>query len=183
MGSMADAQRDGFDSRITRIKAGTSPNSMGRVEIGPREEVRAHEAKKRKGKHVRRVRMVGPKESFGSMVLNFPLALAVGAFAFAAGRIAAFHLFTQQGLYPLELPEWVWRIELWGDLALAAVLALTLAWIFQMGRGIRRTALLLGFAGMMSGEVFVMQQFPEIFERFYTPSYVTATVAKPVAFF
>lgn len=183
MGSMADVQRGGFDDRITRIRSGSSPNAMGRIEVGPREEVRAHEAKKRKGKHIRKVKLMAPRESFGSLLFSFPAALVVGAFSFAAGRVAAFHLLTPQGLYPLEIPPVVWRIELWGDIALAAVLALMLAWIFKMDRGPRKTAVLLGFAAMMSGEVFVMQQFPEIFERFYTPSYVTATIAKPVAFF
>ena len=184
MGSMADIQRDGFDSRISRIKAGNSPNSMGRIEVGPREEVRAHEARKKKGKHVRRVKMVtGPQESFGSMLLSVPAALIVGAAAFIGGRIAAFHMFTDQGLFQVEVPASVWRIELWGDLAIAAVLALLLGWMLKLNRGARKTALLLGFAGMMSAEVLVMQQFPEVFEQVYTTSYVTATIAKPPAFF
>lgn len=184
MGSMADVQRGGFDSRISRIKAGTSPNSMGRVEVGPRDEVRAHEQAKRKGKHVRKVKIVAAqRESFGSMLFSLPSALALGAIAFVIGRVGAFHFLTPQGRFPIELPASLWRIELWGDIALAAVFALILGWMFQMNKGVRKTALLLGFAGMMSAEVLVMQKFPEIFEQVYTPSYVTATIAKPVAFF
>lgn len=184
MGSMTDVGRGGFDSRITRIKAGNSPNSMGRVEVGPRDEVYAHEQAKRKGSHIRKVRIVqAPRESFGSLLFSLPSALALGAIAFVAGRVGAFHFLTPQGRFPIELPAAVWRIELWGDIVLAAVIALILAWMFQMNKGARKTALLLGFAGMMSAEVIVMQKFPQIFEQVYTPSYVTATVAKPVAFF
>lgn len=179
MASMAQAQRSGFDNRIDRIRNGNSPNMMGRVEVGPREEVRAHQ----EGRKARKVRMRGAQtsESVLSLLFVTPLAVAIGALSFLAGRIAAFHLFTGQGMYQLDLP--VWRIDLWGDIAIAATLALLLAWTLHLGRGIRRTALLLGFAGMMSSEVLVMQQFPEVFERFYTPSYVTAATAEPFYFF
>ena len=181
---MENMQRAGFDRRFSRYKNGTRPNSMGRVEVGPRDEVRAHEQAKRKGKHIRRVRMVAKqRESFGSLMLTIPSALIVGAFAFLAGRVAAFHMFTAQGLFQVELPEAVWRIELWGDIAIAAVLALMLGWTLKLTQGARKTALLLGFAGMMSAEVLVMQQFPDIFAQVYTPAYVTATVSQPVAFF
>lgn len=184
MGSMTNMQRDGFDSRISRINSGTSPNSMGRIEVGPREEVRAYEQAKKKGKHIRRVKMVSaPRESLGSMLLTLPSALIVGAFAFLAGRVAAFHMFTSQGLFQVEIPEAVWRIELWGDLTIAAVLALLLGWTLKLNQGARKTALLLGFAGMMSAEVLVMQQFPDVFAQVYTPAYVTATISQPVAFF
>lgn len=180
MGSMAEAQRDGFDARITRIRTGNSNNIMGRIEVGPREEVRAHEEAKRRA---RKVRIGGAQrqESFLSLLTGVPLALLVGALAFAAGRLGAFHLFSGQGLYLVEVP--FPRVELWGDIALATVLAFLLAYTLRMGHGIRRTALLLGFAGMMSGEIFLMQQFPDIFERFYTPTYVTATLNQPVAWF
>ena len=70
-----------------------------------------------------------------------------------------------------------------GDIAIAAVLALMLGWTLKLTQGARKTALLLGFAGMMSAEVLVMQQFPDIFAQVYTPAYVTATVSQPVAFF
>ena len=179
MASMAQAQRSGFDNRIDRIRTGNSPNMMGRVEVGPREEVRAHQ----EGRKARKVRMHSAQTNESALSLLFvtPLAMAIGALSFLAGRIAAFHLFTGQGMYQIELP--VWRIELWGDIAIAATLALLLAWTLHLGSGIRRTALLLGFAGMMSGEVLVMQQYPEVFERFYTPSYVTAATAEPFYFF
>ncbi|MEL7461928.1 MAG: hypothetical protein AAFX45_11525 [Pseudomonadota bacterium] len=184
MGSMSNMQRDGFDSRISRINSGLSPNSMGRVEVGPRDEVRAYEQAKKKGKHIRRVKMVARRrESFGSLMLTIPSALIVGAFAFLAGRVAAFHMFTPQGLFQVQLPDAVWRIELWGDLAIAAVLVLMLGWTLKLTQGARKTALLLGFAGMMSAEVLVMQQFPDVFAQVYTPAYVTATVSQPMAFF
>lgn len=180
MGSMAEAQRDGFDARIDRIRTGNSENTMGRIEVGPREEVRAEKKKKRRARKVR-VGAAQPTESFGSLVIAVPLALAVGAFAFAAGRLGAFHLFTGQGMYLVEVP--FPRVELWGDIALATILAVLLAWSLRLGHGIRRTALLLGFAAMMAGEVYVMEQFQNTFERFYTPSYVTATLAQPVPWF
>ncbi|MDJ1008698.1 MAG: hypothetical protein QNJ13_12850 [Paracoccaceae bacterium] len=177
---MAQAQRDGFDSRIDRIRTGNSPNVMGRVEVGPREEIRANQQGKRK---VRKVRMgtARPAESLGSLMFTVPMALLIGALSFFAGRVAAFHLFTGQGMYQVDLP--VWRIDLWGDIAIAAILALLLAWTLKLNHGLRRTALLLGFAGMMSGELLLMQEYPEVFERFYTPSYVTAAAAEPFYLF
>jgi|GEM_PF-2022754 len=182
MGSMSQAQRDGFDDRISRIRAGDSPNVLGRMEVGPREEVRAHEAGKR-GRKARRARARAehPRESALSLIFIAPMACLIGALSFFAGRVAAFHLFTGEGIYRLDLP--VWRIDLWGDIAVAATLALLLAWTLRLNYGVRRTALLLGFAGMMSGEVLVMQEFPEVFERFYTPSYVTAATSEPIALF
>lgn len=180
MGSMAQAQRNGFDDRIARIRTGASPNVMGRIEVGPREEVRAHEGKKKRGRTAR-MRAARQGESLLSVLFILPLAFLIGALAFFSGRVAAFHLFSGQGLYFIDLP--VWRVDLWGDIALAATLALLLGWTLRLGHGLRRTALLLGFAGMMSGELLLMQTFPDVFERFYTPSYVTATVAEPFAFF
>lgn len=186
MASMAQAQRDGFDSRISRIRTGKSDNVLGRLEVGPRDEVRAYE-EGRKGKRARRKVVIrdvqGGGDSLGSLLLIAPLAMAIGALCFVSGRIAAFHLFTGQGLYAVDLPDWVWRIDLWGDVAIAGGLALFLGWTLRLGHGARRTALLLGFAGMMSAEVLVMQEFPEVFERFYTPAYVTAATAEPFYLF
>lgn len=182
MGSISQAQRDGFDDRINRIRTGDSPNVLGRMEVGPREEVRAHEAGKRGRKARRaRARTGHPRESALSLMFIAPMAILIGALSLFAGRVAAFHLFTGQGMYRVDLP--VWRIDLWGDIAIAATLALLLAWTLRLNHGVRRTALLLGFAGMMSGEVLLMQEFPEVFERFYTPSYVTAATSEPIALF
>lgn len=180
MGSMMQQQRDGFDDRIARIRSGRSPNVAGRMEVGPRKEVRAYE----EGRKARRQRVIvrgRHRENIFALLFILPLAALVGALSFFAGRVAAFHAFTGEGLYLVELP--VWRIELWGDIAIAAVLALLLAWTLRLNHGIRRTAVLLGFAAMMGGELLLMQEYPEVFERFYTPTYVTAAASETFYFF
>ncbi|MEM9709690.1 MAG: hypothetical protein AAF871_12975 [Pseudomonadota bacterium] len=184
MSDMAKAQKDGFSDRIGRIQRGDSPNMAGRIEVGPRDEVRAREADKRARREARRNRaraMRRPRESFGSLLFTLPTALAVGALSFAAGRLAAFHLFTGEGLYLYEFPGW--RIELWADFAIAGLVAFFLAWSLHLGHGLRRWGLLFGFAAMTGGESMVMERFPDLFEKVYPASYVTATAAKPVVLF
>ena len=53
--SLSNAQRDGFDRRISRIKKGGA-NTMGEVHIGPVDEEVARSSKKGKGRNTIRVK-------------------------------------------------------------------------------------------------------------------------------
>lgn len=179
MSALAQAQRTGFDDRIRRISRGDGPNVMGRIEVGPREEVRAYEKGK---KGAKKIPLAGQRRGGGiAMLIILPLAALIGAASMFAGRIGAFHLFSGQGLYLIELPGW--NIALWGDVAIGATIALMLGWAFRLGHGLRRLTLLFGFAAMMPSEAFLLQEYPEVFERIYTPAYVTAELRTPPVWF
>ena len=181
--SIASAQRSGFDERLGRINAG-GPNTMGKMLVGPGEEVRAKDAKKAakqmKKRAAKKARAVRTGDTAGD-IMAFPFALLIGALCVVAGRVASWQFLTPGGPMAdqITLPEQVASLPLplFADLAIAAVLALMLAWAFKWTSGLKRLGVILGFGAMISGEVFLVQMFPDIFANFYAADYVASAAS------
>ena len=109
------------------------------------------------------------------------MALLVGALAFALGRAGVFHFLTPEGRFPIDISGFAPPVPLmlWADVALAAVVAVILAWMFHLGYGLRRLGVLLGFAAMMAAEPLAVEQAPEIWAMAYSDGYVRETLARP----
>ncbi|MEL7345153.1 MAG: hypothetical protein AAFN59_09885 [Pseudomonadota bacterium] len=184
---MNTASNSGFNERLGRISAG-GPNTMGKMLVGPGEEVRAKDARQAakvmKRKAARKKRAIRTGDGAGD-VIAFPFALMLGAATVIAGRTASWQLFTPGGPMAdqITLPEAVAALPLplFADLAIAGVLALMLAWAFRFTTGLKRLGVVLGFGAMISGEIFLVQMFPDIFSNFYAADYVAsaATASLP----
>jgi hypothetical protein len=176
MASMSELHRQSFEDRLARIRQG-GPNTIGEVHIGPREEVRARDAKA--AVKVLQSRKKKRRGSIVSTLLVLPVAAALGAFSIFAGRVAAFQLFSEEGLYSVALAGV--PATMFADILIASVLAMVLAWTFHMTYGLRRVAIIGGFVAMMTGEFMLIQEYPEVFSAFFSDTYVTAVLANPPA--
>ena len=188
MANMQKRQLQSFEERIGRIRTGDSVNLSGELHIGPREEVRAKDARaqkkelaKRKRKALRAAHSPVGQMSSGDLML-FPVALLVGALAFLAGRLTAFHFLTPDGMFPIDTSAFLpptMPVALWGDLVLAVAFVLIFAWMFHLTRGLRRLGVLLGFAAMMPGETLLVERYPDLAAMAYSPGFVTEALARP----
>lgn len=189
MGGMAKGaiDRSAFDQRLGRIRDG-GPNTMGKMLVGPGEEIRAKDARKAQARMKKEMR-----KSFrrarglsGGDFIAFPLAIAMGAIAVVAGRIATWQFLTPGGPLAerITLPEKVavLPLPLFADLAIAAVLALMLAWAFSFATGLKRLGVVLGFGAMISGEAFLIQRFPDVFANFYQQEFIASASAQTISF-
>ncbi len=180
MDSLAERQRQGFQDRLVRITEG-GENCMGHVHVGPREEIRARDAKAAKKALSKRARKSRRRGSPVATFVLLPVALAVGAGSMLVGRVAAYRFFTDDGPYAATTLAGM-DASLVADVGIAAVLAIVLAWALHLGFGMRRLAVLAGFVAMMTGEAELMKQFPDVFTAFYSESYVASVLANPPTF-
>jgi hypothetical protein len=178
LGGISEQHRQTFEARLARIQNG-GPNTMGTLHVGPRDEVRASEAKVVEKAHAKARKTRSRRGSPLATVLLLPVALALGALSVFVGRVAAYRLFTDDGIYPMTVAGV--PAEMFGDIAIAAVLAMVLAWTFHLTWGMRRVALVAGFIAMMVGEVNLMQSFPDLFATFFSDTYVAGMLADPPA--
>jgi len=151
---------------------------MGQLHAGPSGEVRARDAKAQ----VRMKPARGRKRRRGSVIatlLLIPVALVLGALSMFVGRVAAFRFFSEEAPYSFALAGV--PASMFADILIASVLAMILAWSFQMTWGMRRAALVAGFVAMMVGEFDLMQTYPDLFETVFSETYVAATLADPPA--
>ncbi|MEM9969976.1 MAG: hypothetical protein AAF762_02600 [Pseudomonadota bacterium] len=170
---MAKKQRDAFDQRLNRIKKG-APNTMGEIEIGPREEVRAGKRSKRSStvRMKRKEKKVNLGE--GSNWVMVPTAFVVGGFSMFVGGAAAYHLFGG-GLFPVEVQ--VAAIEPYlpyANIAIAALLGLFFTWSFGFTNKKRKVALALGLIGALYFEGDLIQRYAGSYAAMYSPDYVAA---------
>lgn len=177
MASPSELHRQTFEERLARIRQG-GPNCMGHLHAGPRTEVRARDAKAEvKVKPAR-----APKLRRGSPVATLfllPVAVVLGALSMFVGRAAAFRFFSEEGPYSFALAGV--PASMFADILIATVLAIILAWSFQMTWGLRRAALVAGFVAMMVGEFDLMQTYPDLFETVFSETYVAGALADPPA--
>lgn len=170
--SLAQVQRQSFEERLKRINAG-APNTMGEVQIGPRDE---REAKKSKPSNTVRVKPRKKKNvrvGEGSNLVMLPLAVLIGALSVFAGRAAAFHMFAEGGLAPVEIPiEALVPYVGFAHLFFAGFLALAFTWTFALNGMLRKLAVVAGFAAMLFGEPQMIERFPDTFATFFSKDYV-----------
>lgn len=178
MATMAEQHRQTFEDRLARIKAG-GPNCMGTIHYGPGEEIRAADARKAQAAKTQTRATRKRRGSPGATMLLIPVALLAGALSVFTGRVAAYRLFSEDGPYAMELAG-VSAI-MFADVLIAAALAAIFAWAFRLTWGMRRVALIAGFVAMMVGEFELMQIYPDVFETFFSDTYVAGALANPPA--
>ena len=169
MAVIAEGQRQSFTDRLHRIERG-APNTMGTIYAGTLEDGGGMEHRKRKKAPSKR-----KKTALGTL-MSLPVALAIGAAAMLAGRVAAFHLAQNPDVLPPEQAEMILR---WADIGIAVTLMLILGWITGTLRGIRKFALAGGVAAMMLGEVAFIQQAPDLFIPMFSEDYVQQAIVTP----
>lgn len=177
MAAASETHRQTFEDRLARIKQG-GPNCMGHLHAGPSTEVRARDAQP--AARIQPAR--APKRRRGSPVVTLfllPVAALLGALSMFVGRATAFHFFSDEGPYAFTLAGV--PASMFADILIATVLAMILAWSFQMTWGLRRAALVAGFVAMMVGEFDLMQTYPDLFETVFSETYVAGALADPPA--
>lgn len=171
MASMTELHRKGFEERLARINSG-GPNCIGELHVGPRQEVRARDAQKAIKRQVRAAQRRGsPMVS----LLLLPVAVAIGALSMFTGRVTSYQFFTGDDAIAFALMGV--PVEMFADVAIAGVLALALAWAFHLTWGLRRIGVLAGVVMMMTAEIQLMEQFPDIFATFFSDTYVASALS------
>ena len=178
--SMSKDQRSGFDDRLKRIKKGGA-NTMGEVQIGPRDEVRAGD--KRASKPANSVRMKKRKQKHkevgrGSTLSLILLAFAFGALSMFVGQAAGFHFFGG-GLVPLNVSGTFFEpyVPL-AHLIIGAFLALLFCWTFRLTTMMRIVAMVAGLGIMMQFHTEFVQQAPGVYTKFFSKGYVKRVLAE-----
>lgn len=175
--SISNAQRSGFDDRLSRIKKGGA-NTMGEVHIGPRDEERA-----RKGKNENVVRMKKKKnqavKSDGSTVVLAPIGVLLGGISMFVGQAANYQIFNEGGLLNLAPPvEALAPFMQYAPFLFGGILALMFAWTFRLTSGLRLLALLGGFGAVFYYQADLIQTMPGMYANFFSPEFVKAALAK-----
>ncbi len=169
--AMAKHQRDAFDDRLNRIKKG-APNTMGELQIGPRDEVRAGQ----KSKTTNTVRMKRKKKNVnigeGSNWVLVPTAFVIGGLSMFVGQAAAYHFFGG-GLVPIEIPfEAIQPAIPYANFVFAGLLALLFTWTFGFTNKKRKFAVILGLAAVFYFEGDLADRYPGTYASMYSEAYV-----------
>ena len=176
--SLSNAQRSGFEDRLSRIKKGGA-NTMGEVHIGPRDEERA-----KKGKADNVVRMKKKKRKNvttgeGSTTVLAPIAVLLGGMSMFVGQAADYQLFHQGGLLKMAPPvEALEPYMQYAPFLFGGILALLFAWTFRLTSGLRFLALLGGFGAVFYYQADLIQTLPGMYANFFSVEFVEAALAK-----
>lgn len=178
--ALSNAQRSGFEDRLSRIKKGGA-NTMGEVHIGPRDEVRA-----RKGKADNVVRMKKKKKSKanvttgeGSTTVLAPIGVLLGGLSMFTGQAADYQIFQEGGI--LEMAPPIEALEPFMHLApflFGGILAIMFAWTFRLTSAFRLMALLGGFGAVHFYQADLIQFMPGMYANFFSVEFVEAAFAK-----
>ena len=174
---MSKDQRSGFEDRLSRIKKGGS-NTMGEIQVGPREEIRAG-SKSKPSNTVRMKKKSGVKKEIGrsSGLTLVILAFIFGALSMFVGQVAGFHFFQEGGLAPIDLTgSPVEEYLPFAHLIIGGVLALLFCWTFQLTTVMRLLAAVIGLGVMVQFHTDLVQQVPGIFIAFFSEDYVKTVV-------
>ncbi len=162
--SLSEHQRESFTDRIRRIQAG-GPNTSGTIYAGIDDKKQVRLKK-------RRNRAQGAPLFL--RILMVPFALLAGAGSMLAGRVGAYHTMADPELLPAE---YAGLFSLTGDIGIAVALATFIVLVFDLGRGARIVAFMLGFTGMMLGETMLIASAPEMFAGMFSETYVQTAIA------
>ena len=83
--AIAETQRSGFEDRLSRIKKGGA-NTMGEVQIGPRDEANARKSKQTNTVRLKRKKPKSVNIGEGSNLVLAPVAAAVGGLSMFVGQ-------------------------------------------------------------------------------------------------
>ena len=178
--AMAQVQRQSFEDRLARINKG-GDNTMGAVQIGPRDEESARTGKAKNTVRVKAKRKKNVRVGEGSNLVLVTVAFLIGGFSVFVGKAATFHFFTEGGLMPLTVPvEALVPYAPYAYLLIGGLLALAFAWSFALNGLLRKMAVALGFAAMLYGEAQVVEQFPKTYANFFSKAYVAEVLGRSV---
>ena len=177
--SLSNAQRDGFDRRLSNIRKGGA-NTMGEVQIGPRDETTA-----RKGsKHSNTVRLKKKRNKKvkdldrGSTIALLPLAAFFGGLSMFVGQAADYQLFNAGGLFAMAAPHPALEPYMqFAPFAFGGILALLFAFTFRLGSGLKLVALVAGFWAVFQYQTNLVMIFPGMYEGFFSKPFVEAVFA------
>ncbi|WP_413717120.1 hypothetical protein [Silicimonas sp. MF1-12-2] len=170
--AIADTQRKGFEDRLSRIKQGGA-NTMGEVQIGPRDET---DSRKSKPTNTVRIKRKKPKKvniGEGSNVVLAPIAAAVGGLSMFVGQAAEYHLFQPGGLFNISIPLEAAAMAIpYAHFIIAIALALSLSWAFGLTNLVRRMAMITGLAAVTVWQTELVERYPGVYTGVFSEAFV-----------
>lgn len=159
MASMAQRQKQAFQSRIKRINKG-GPNTSGYLLVGSQDGTAG---KRNKPIRIRRGETFGTR--LAAAIKNLfiaPVAFVVGGLSMVLGIAAAYHLDALQFTQSIEIEQAAFLLE-HIDLLMAVLLALVLGFVLRLGRGPRFLAMMVGLIAVFILQDQLMSAYPEPF--------------------
>lgn len=175
--SLSNAQRSGFEDRLSRIKKGGA-NTMGEVHIGPRDEVRARQGKADNVVRVKKKKRPNVNAGEGSTAVLAPVAVLLGGISMFVGQAADYQFFHEGGLLQMTPPvEALTPYMQFAPFLFGGILALMFAWTFRLNSAIRFLALLGGFGAVFYYQADLIETMPGMYANFFSKEFVAAALA------
>lgn len=170
--ALADAQRSGFEDRLSRIKKGGA-NTMGEVQIGPRDEAQRGKSRPSNTVRIKRKKQKKVNIGEGSNLVFGLVAVFVGGLSMVVGQATEFHLFQPEGLFTIALPTDALNPALpYVQYIIGGILALALGWAFGLTNTVRRFALIGGLVAATIWHVPLIERYPGIYTAIFSEAYV-----------
>lgn len=174
--ALADAQRAGFEDRLTRIKKGGA-NTMGELQIGPRDESQRGKSRPSNTVRIKRKKQKNVNIGEGSNVVFGLIAVIVGGLSMMVGQATEFHLFQPEGLFTLSMStETIAPVLPYIQYIVGGVLALALGWAFGLTNTIRRMALIAGLVGATVWHTELVERYPGLYTAIFSEAYVSERI-------
>lgn len=174
--SLSNAQRDGFDRRLSKIKKGGS-NTMGEIQIGPRDEESARAGKAKNVVRVKKKRSKNVKLGQGATLSLLPLAGFFGGLSMFVGQAMDYQFFNAGGLLQFGTPMAALEPHMqYAPFVFGGILALLFAWTFRMG-GLKFLALAAGFWATFQYQTNLVMTFPGMYAGFFSKEFVEGVFA------
>ena len=170
--ALADAQRQGFEKRLSRIRKGGA-NTMGEVQIGPRDEATARKSRPANTVRIKKKKRKNVKLGEGSNIVLAPIAAVVGGLSMFVGQAAEYHLFQPGGLFNITIPiEAAASAIPYAHFIVAVFLAISLSWAFGLTNLVRRMALIAGLAAVAVWQTELIERYPAVYTGVFSEAFV-----------
>lgn len=170
--ALTDAQRKGFEDRLSRIRKGGA-NTMGEVQIGPRDEATARTSRPTNTVRIKKKKQKNVNIGEGSNLVLAPIAAVIGGMSMFVGQVAEYHLFQPGGLFTISVPiDAVTAYLPYSHIIIAAILAFALSWAFSLTNLVRRMALVAGLAAVAVWQTDLIERYPGIYAGAFSESFV-----------
>lgn len=170
--AVADGQKKGFEDRLSRIRKGGA-NTMGEVQIGPRDEIDARKSRPTNTVRLKRKKPRNVNIGEGSNVILAPIAAVVGALSMFVGQASQYHLFQPGGLFNIQMPvEAIAPALPYAHFIIAVFLALSLSWAFGLTNLVRRMAMIAGLAAVAVWQTELVERYPGVYTGVFSEAFV-----------
>jgi hypothetical protein len=174
--ALADGQKKGFEDRLSRIRKGGA-NTMGEVQIGPRDEVDARKSKPTNTVRLKRKKAKNVNIGEGSNLILAPIAAVVGGLSMFVGQATEYHLFQPGGLFNISIPvEAIAPAIPYAHFIIAILLALALSWAFGLTNLVRRMAMIAGLAAVTVWQTELVERYPGVYSGVFSEAFVAETL-------